>query len=156
MDKTTAYIRNLKAILHHNTTKFSHDVFEKRAKLETKSVDVFITKIKTLVKACSYTKESERIWDKIVSGVNNTTIHERLLAEGDQLMLEITITIQQTYEMTKAQLKILEEKKEIEQEIDSVARNRKYFLFDVLKIQWSTKVSKNFPFIMSEIFASYF
>ena len=126
VDKIAVYIKKFKdyAAPKHSQV-FSHSVFQKREQLKTESVDRFITKLKILVKACGYSEESEMIWDKIICGVKNTKICEKLLAEGGQLTLERAITICLTCETTQAQLKIFEEKQEIKQETDSISRNWK-------------------------------
>ena len=105
---------------------FSCYVFQKRDQNNTESTDKYITELKILVKPCGYLSESEMVRDKIVSGVRNPKLREKLLAISDSLTLAQAVTICRAHESTQAQLKTFEQK-EIKQEVDAVAKSRSSF-----------------------------
>jgi hypothetical protein len=75
--------------------------------------------VKTLVKACSYRDADEMVRDRIVCGILNPRIRERLLVEGDALTLETTIEKCRMFETTQAQLRTFDEGS-IKKEVDSI------------------------------------
>ena len=101
---------------------FSRYIFQKHDQKQ-ESIDKYITDLKILVKPCGYTDKDEMLRDRIVGGVANPKIREKLLSVGDTLSLNQTVTICRAFETTQAQLKTFEGR-EIKQEIDSIAKSR--------------------------------
>ena len=62
--------------------------------------------------------------DRIVCGILNQNVREKLLAEGDELTLEKATIMCRTHEVTQAQLKTFHGTKSIpiKQEIDAISR----------------------------------
>ena len=52
-----------------------------------------------------YKEQDEMIRDKIVYGIKNQVVREKLLAEGDSLTLKNAVARCRTHELTQAQLK---------------------------------------------------
>lgn len=61
-------------------------------------MELFLTKLKTLVKDCNYNDLEEMIRDAIVFDITNEVARERLLHEGADLTLDKAILIIQTFE----------------------------------------------------------
>ena len=101
---------------------FSRYIFQKHDQKQ-ESIDKYITDLKILVKPGSYADKDKMLRDRIVGGVANSKIHEKLLLVGDTLFLNQTVTICRAFETTQAQLKAFKVR-EIKQEIDSIAKSR--------------------------------
>ena len=67
---------------------FARFLFQKRDQLEGKSVKKYIKNLKTLAKPCMHKEHDEMIRDRIVCGIKNQAVREKLLAEGDSLTLK--------------------------------------------------------------------
>lgn len=74
------------------------------------SFDDFFTDLKLLVHECTYKAEDvdEFVRDRIVCGISNSHVRQKLLSEGGDLTLTKTVNIVRTYEATKKQLKIMD------------------------------------------------
>lgn len=70
-----------------------------------RTIDEFLTILKTLAKDCEYTNTEEMIRDKFVFSINSNQIRERLINEAGKLTLQKAIEIAQNYEFSKTQLK---------------------------------------------------
>ncbi|XP_065574972.1 uncharacterized protein LOC136036595 [Artemia franciscana] len=101
---------------------FPQYIFQKHDQKQ-ETIDKYITDLKILVKPCGYVDKDEMLRDRIVGGVANPKIREKLLLVGDTLPLNRTVTICRAFETTQAQLKTFEGR-EIKQEIDSSAKSR--------------------------------
>ena len=71
------------------------------------TVEQFLTKLRTVVKDCSYTNPEEMIRDRIVFGTSSAKVREKLINEGEKLTLDRAITIAQSYEYSQQQLKTM-------------------------------------------------
>ncbi|XP_065571406.1 uncharacterized protein LOC136034133 [Artemia franciscana] len=100
----------------------SRYIFQKHDRKQ-ESIDKYIIDSKILVKPCGYTDKDEMTRDRIVGGVANPKIREKLLLVGDTLSLNKTLTICRAFETTQAQLKTFEGR-EIKQGIDSISKIR--------------------------------
>ena len=67
----------------------------------------FLTDLKLLYKRCGYdqTMEDEMIRDHIVFGIKSTKVREKLINEGNDLILEKCMDISRTYELSQRKLK---------------------------------------------------
>ena len=67
------------------------------------SFDDFFTDLKLLVHECTYKAEDvdEFVRDRIVCGISNSHVRQKLLSEGGDLTLTKTVNIVRTYEATK-------------------------------------------------------
>ena len=86
-------------------TLFSRYIFQTRRQKDDESFVAFATDLRNLAKECSYDKPEEMVRDRIVAGINNEDVREKLLTEGDSLTMTKAIQIATTHETTQAQLK---------------------------------------------------
>ena len=54
----------------------------------SQTVEQFVTKLKLLVRDCSFKEPDEMILDRIVFGTNSRKIREKLINEGKELTLK--------------------------------------------------------------------
>lgn len=81
--------------------------FNCRVQLENESLDEFFTDLKKMAKNCQYgTLEEEMIRDRIVVGIQNQIVKERLLREPD-LTLDQAITICRADEQSKKGISLM-------------------------------------------------
>lgn len=71
----------------------------------TQTIEQYVTKLRLLVKDCNYTNADEMIRDRIVFGTNSAKVREKLIQEGQTLTLEKAISIAQSHEYSREQLK---------------------------------------------------
>lgn len=73
----------------------------------TQSIEQYVTKLRLIVKDCNYTNANEMIRDRIVFGTNSVKVREKLIQEGQTLTLEKAISIAQSHEYSREQLKLM-------------------------------------------------
>jgi len=105
---------------------FAQFVFYKREELENKSVEKFITELKTLVKPCAYTNPDKMVKDHIVIGIGDTQIRKHLLIEGDSHTLQIAKQKCYLYKITQTQLQSFGGKELLVKKIAEIAAIQKY------------------------------
>jgi hypothetical protein len=106
---------------------FARYIFQKRDQRDGETLEKYITELKLLVKPCEYHDPKEMTRDKIVCGIRNPRIREKLLAEGNSLTLERAVEVCRIYETTQAQLKSFDNNSHhppIKQEVDVVYRKQ--------------------------------
>ena len=95
-----------------NTLYERYKFWETKQK-EGETVDQFITDLKTRAKSCEFGEQTESmIRDRLVFGVSDIRLKERLLREGD-LSLERAANLCRAAEETKQQIKDISDKKEV-------------------------------------------
>ncbi|GBN79630.1 hypothetical protein AVEN_125813-1 [Araneus ventricosus] len=84
------------------------------------SVDVYVTQLKTLAASCEFGDQEESIIrDRVVLGVNNRTLQERLMREPD-LSVRNAADYIRAVETSQEQLKTISDFPEIKVEVDAV------------------------------------
>ncbi|KAK2703622.1 hypothetical protein QYM36_017924 [Artemia franciscana] len=103
-------------------TVLARYMFQMRDQLESKSIERYVTELKTLAKQCLYIKQDQMIQDCIVCRIRNQAFQEKLLAEGGSLTLESAVSRCRTHKTTQAQLKSFCKSKAmpIKQEVDAI------------------------------------
>ena len=98
-------------------TVFERYKFWECKQQEGETIDQFITELKTRAKSCEFGEQRESmIRDRLVFGVSDTRLKERLLRESSELTLERAASLCRAAEESKRQLKHLgkdPEKKEV-------------------------------------------
>lgn len=81
----------------------------KNEKQEDRSVETFITNLKTLSLDCAFgeTYREDMIRDQIVFGIRSDKIREKLITEGENLTLTKAVQICHSYEYAQQQLKTM-------------------------------------------------
>lgn len=69
----------------------------------SETTDQFVTRLKTMVKPCEYASPEEMVRDKLVFGIKDNAVKERLLRE-DNLTLKKASDIARTSEISKQQI----------------------------------------------------
>jgi hypothetical protein len=69
------------------------------------SIEQFVIRLRLLAKDCQHNDADEMIRDRIVFGTNSSKIREKLINEGDKLILDKAIQIAQNHEYSQEQLK---------------------------------------------------
>lgn len=85
---------------------FERFVFNNVIQKEGQNIDAFVTELKTKVKTCEYDKPDDMVRDRLVLGVKDKSLQERLLRESD-LTLEKAISLSKSLELSKLQVKKL-------------------------------------------------
>ena len=94
-------------VLKRNVTYERHRFFT-RNQLQGESIDQYVAELRTLEKTCEFGSISESlVKDRLVCGVQDTRLRERLLREMD-LTLDKAVSISRASERYKFQLKELE------------------------------------------------
>ncbi len=79
--------------------------FNTRNQNSSESFDQYYTELKTIAKDCAFGNiQDELIRDRIVCGINNKQVQERLLQEAD-LTLRKALEVARSYELSQAQMK---------------------------------------------------
>lgn len=76
---------------------FAKYIFQKR---HQRNGEKYITDLKLLVKPCEYDDPKEMFRDKIVCGIRNPRIREKLLVESNTSTLKRTVEVCRIYETT--------------------------------------------------------
>ena len=79
--------------------------FQSRSQSESELFEQFVTDLKLLVKDCTYDKPDEMVRDRIVIGIRNTKIREKLISAGGDLTLVKAEEIAKLHELSTAQAK---------------------------------------------------
>lgn len=79
--------------------------FHSRMQKETETFDQYVTDLKLLVKDCNFGNSDEMVRDRIVIGIRNSKIREKLINIGSELTLEKALDIARTHELSAAQAK---------------------------------------------------
>ena len=88
-------------------TVYNRFVFQTRSQKPDETFNQFCTELKLLVKDCTYDKNDEMVRDRIVAGVSNAKLRDKLLNIGSDLTLEKAIETARTHEISKQQNKIM-------------------------------------------------
>ena len=94
-------------------TVYNRFVFQTRSQKPDETFDQFCTELKLLVKDCTYDKNDEMVRDRIVAGVSNAKLRDKLLNIGSDLTLEKAIETARTHEISKQQNKIMSGEKPV-------------------------------------------
>ena len=97
-------------------------------------VDHFVNSLKKKIKACEYPAEmtDEILRDKIIFGVNDPAVKERLLREND-LTLKKTLDICRASEQSKEHIKQMKISESQFCEVDSIKEQKKPYVSQALK-----------------------
>ncbi len=95
--------------------------FHRRKQQDGEKFDAFVTDLKNLVKDCGYTDRMIR--DVIVCHAWHSRVREKCLNKGDELTLDIAISIGQNHETSQESLKIIS--KEEDSKVHSVKKRTK-------------------------------
>ncbi|XP_017892179.1 uncharacterized protein K02A2.6-like [Ceratina calcarata] len=87
--------------------------FYKRCQENNEPFEIFLKEVKTLAKGCEFLEEKDMIRDRIVLGINDSKVQEKLLSIRD-LKLEKAIQICKAAEVLKEQMKEMTEVKKVE------------------------------------------
>jgi hypothetical protein len=98
-DKFEEYVKQRSNVIF-NRYKFHSKVQEQKETFEQ-----FATQLKNLVRDFSYDKPDEMVRDRIVIGVRNPKIREKLIQVGSELQLQNAMEIARTHELSQAQAK---------------------------------------------------
>ena len=74
-----------------------------------RTIEQFITTLKTLARDCKFSDEEDMIRDRLVFGVRAQKVRERLINEGEKLTMDKAIEISQNFEYSQQQLKSMSE-----------------------------------------------
>ena len=90
-------------------------------------MDDFVTKLKMQAQLCEFgLQEDDLIRDRIVCGLKDYSVTERLLRElPDELTLKRAIEIAQAAEASKQQMRMLKNESNVDLHVDDVRFNRK-------------------------------
>ena len=102
---------------------FERFLFNSIVQDEGQSIDAFILTLKTKVKSCDYDKPDEMVRDRLVLGVLDKQIQERLLRES-KLTLEDAIRLSKSIESTKVQIKKITNQEEEAVELCSSVQSK--------------------------------
>jgi hypothetical protein len=73
--------------------------------MDGEALDQFVTDLKLLVKEYNYQELDNMVRDRLVIGINNTKIREKLINVGSDLTLEKVQEIARLHEMSTTQAK---------------------------------------------------
>ena len=127
-DNVTTYLRKFSEHVEPLANPiFARYQFHKRNQRDSESIEQYLTELRITAKECEFgTTSDEMIRDRIVFGVKQDKIRERLLSEGAGLTLARAVAICRAAEATQAQLMIMSNQEHskvyIKQEVDIVAR----------------------------------
>ena len=104
---------------------FERARFNRRSQLEGESVEEFITALYQLVENCDYgTLQDEMIRDRIVVGIKDSTLSQRLQMDADLTLEKAKTTVRQR-EAVKEHSSLLGSTLKIEKSVDYVQRQHK-------------------------------
>ncbi|XP_021348815.1 uncharacterized protein K02A2.6-like [Mizuhopecten yessoensis] len=89
---------------------YSRYRFLSRAQKETETFEKILTDLKLLAKNCGYPEEDDMIRDAIVFGTKDHKVRAKCSNEGSDLTLEKAVNYSRTFELSKEQVKCIEEK----------------------------------------------
>ena len=101
---------------------FSRYVFHSRSQSEDEPFAAFATELRNLIKDCNYDNPDEMVRDRLVAGIINDEIREKLLNEGDELTMNGAIKIATNHEATKSQLKSMASCSSSKVELDAIRK----------------------------------
>ena len=108
--KLETYYTKFQAYFQPKSNKvFSRYKFQCRVQQEHETCEEFVTALKVLVKDCGYANPDEMIRDRVVFGIRSVKIREKLITTGSDLTLNQAIDIANLYELSRAQLKTMNE-----------------------------------------------
>ena len=108
--KLETYYTKFQAYFQPKSNKvFSRYKFQCRVQQENETCEEFVTALKVLVKDCGYANPDEMIRDRVVFGIRSVKIREKLITTGSDLTLNQAIDIANLYELSRAQLKTMNE-----------------------------------------------
>ena len=89
-----------------------HDrsIFNQRVQMDGETVEEFVRELQSLVKYCHYSDTDDQIRDRLVIGLRDSRVKEKLQLVSD-LSLDKAITIARREEMIKEQMKLQERMK---------------------------------------------
>ena len=87
---------------------FARYKFHAQVQEGDKPFESFVTDLKLLVQDCAYNDSDQMVRDRILFGINNSHIREKLINKGNELTLSSAIEIAQTYEVSRQQLKTMD------------------------------------------------
>ena len=98
-----------------------------------KSVDHYITELKTLAASCEYGNlTDDLITSQLVAGIQSDKVRDRLLREGSELTLQKTIDICRSHEVTQQQVKLFHGELEVDvlhkSQSDKHKRSRQHYI----------------------------
>lgn len=76
---------------------------------ENETCEEFVTALNVLVKDCAYTNPDEMIRERVVFGIHSAKIRQKLITTGSDLTLTKAIDIANLYELSRIQLKTMNE-----------------------------------------------
>lgn len=79
--------------------------FHSRIQKENETFDQFVTEVQLLVKDCNFKETDDMVRDRLVIGIRNSKIREKLINIGSELTLEKTLEIARLHELSAAQAK---------------------------------------------------
>ena len=86
--------------------------FHRRKQLEGEKFDNFVTDLKLLVKDCHYREEERMVRDAIVLRSSSQAVKEKCLEKGDELTLDMAISIGQNYESAQDSMQAINSEKD--------------------------------------------
>lgn len=99
---------------------FNRFKFFNRFQVECESFDTFYTELRKLVKSCEFgTQEDSLIRDKIILGVRDRGLQERLLRETE-IKLDDAVKVCRSSELSKEQMKVMHEEKSDEINVNKI------------------------------------
>lgn len=82
-DKFEAYVKPRTNIIYNRY------ICHNRVQTEGETLDQFVTDLKLLVKECNYQEPDNMVRDRLVIGINNTNIREKLINVGSDVRCKI-------------------------------------------------------------------
>lgn len=101
--------------------------FNQRSQKDGETFDSFLTDIQKLIRTCDFQEEDNMLRDRIVIGISDTRLQEKLLGREDELSKDKVISLCRAAEVAKKQAKELGEQKTNSGCIDSVSLNYNKF-----------------------------
>ena len=100
-------------------------MFTMRNQHQEETFDKYVTELKLLGSTCNYgTLHDSLIRDRIVCGINNSNLRERLLRTAD-LTLEKTMQLERAAELTEERIKTLENPSASSTELNGIRHKQK-------------------------------
>lgn len=121
LDRFEAYVKP-RTNLIYNRYKF-HSRFQ----TEGETLDQFVTDLKLLVKECNYQEADNMVRDRLVIGIQNTKIREKLVNVGSDLTLEKAQEIARLHEMSTAQAKTMSHASGEDSKVNFIKKSQKRY-----------------------------
>ena len=88
-------------------------IYATGGKVWTWTTDSLLTHIKVLLRKCQYKEPDEMLLDTLIAGVNDESVHRKLISKAEELTVDKALDIIRAYESTKSQMKDIMDSTEV-------------------------------------------